>query len=132
MSLRTDFPPAGSSYLGGECDGYIYRTVFSGSSLDQSYEMVRSFLKDEGYAEIPIPKDAAELALFRLPTRNRQILLFEDNGYVHNPVKILFPLDRRRRNTVILQLYNELDPHHLLKFHRIYDRLNTAKKEVEE
>ncbi|PHN04840.1 hypothetical protein [Flavilitoribacter nigricans] len=119
MALRTSFPPCGSDYLGGSSDGYEYRTTFAGSSLQTSYDMIRQFLQEEGYGEIPVPKDADELLLFRLHTRNRQILLFEDNGYVHNPIKILFPIDRRKRSTLILHLYNELDPQHLLKFHRI-------------
>ena len=126
MALRDEFPPMGLNYLGGESDGYLYKTVFSGTSLLHSYAMLRNFLQEEGYGEIPIPKDAKELALFRIPTRNKQILLFEDNGYVHNPIKILFPLDRRKRNTLILCLHNETDPHHLLKFHRIYDRLKES------
>lgn len=120
--MRADFPTADSDYLGGECDGYEYRTVFAGSSLENSYRMIREFLKEEGYSDVPIPKDAEELLLFRLPTRNRQILLFEDNGYVHNPVKILFPMDRRKRTTLILCLYNENDPQHLLRFHRVLER----------
>lgn len=122
MALRDDFPPAGSDYLGGESDGYEYRTVFSGSSLANSFEMIRQFLREEGYKDLPLPRNAQELLLFRLPTRNRQILMFEDNGYVHNPVKILFPIDGRRRNTLILCLYNEADPDHLLKFHRVLER----------
>jgi hypothetical protein len=130
MALRDDFPPAGTDYLGGESDGYEYRTIFSGSSLDQSFDMIRQFLKEEGYKDVPLPRDARELVLFRLPTRNRQILMFEDNGYVHNPVKILFPIDGRRRNTLILCLYNEADPEHLLKFHRVLERKSTIKSEV--
>lgn len=127
MALRDDFPPAGSDYMGGESDGYEYKTVFSGSKLEISYGMVRQFLKEEGYAEVPLPRNADELALFRLPTRNRQILLFEDNGYVHNPVKILFPTDRRKRSTLILCLYNESDPEHLLKFHRVNSRQTNSE-----
>lgn len=119
MSLREAFPGAGTQYLGGESDGYEYRTVFAGASLAHSYAMIRQFLQEEGYGDVPLPKDADELLLFRLPTRNRQILLFEDNGYVHNPVKILFPADSRKRSTLILCLYNEQDPQHLLKFHRV-------------
>ncbi len=123
MPLRDEFPPAGSTYLDGESDGYQYETIFSGSSLAISYEMVRQFLAEEGYEDIPLPRNAEELLLFRLPTRNKQILLFEDNGYVHNPIKILFPLDRRKRSTLILRIYNEAAPNHLLKFHRVFDRL---------
>lgn len=119
MALRASFPPEGSDYLGGYSDGYEYRTTFAGTSLEASYAMIRQFLQEEGYQDIPLPKDAEELLLFRLHTRNRQILLFEDNGYIHNPVKILFPIDRRKRNTLILHLFNENDPRHLLKFHRI-------------
>lgn len=122
MALREDFPEFGSDYLGGESDGYEYRTVFAGARLQQSYDMIRQFLKEEGYGDVPLPKDAQELELFRLPTRNKQILLFEDNGYVHNPIKILFPADRRKRSTLILCIYNEQYPDHLLKFHRVLER----------
>ncbi|MCB9080220.1 MAG: hypothetical protein H6555_00735 [Lewinellaceae bacterium] len=122
MALRDQFPAAGSDYLGGESDGYEYRTAFISGSLEQTYDMVRQFLREEGYKDIPLPRTAAELSLFQLNTRNRQILLFEDNGYVHNPIKILFPTDRRQRKTLWLHLYNEQDPDHLLKFHRVFDR----------
>jgi hypothetical protein len=122
MPLREAFPPLGSNYLDGESDGYEYRTVFAGASLKHSYDMIRQFLKEEGYADIPLPRTVEELLLFRLPTRNKQILLFEDNGYVHNPVKILFPSDSRKRNTLILCVFNEQDPQHLLKFHRVLER----------
>lgn len=90
--------------------------------MEATFAMVRQFLAEEGYSDIPLPADVSELLLFRLPTRNKQILLFEDNGYVHNPVKILFPSDRRKRSTLILCLYNEADPQHLLKFHRVLER----------
>ncbi|MFM9948208.1 MAG: hypothetical protein ACKV1O_09745 [Saprospiraceae bacterium] len=119
MPLRYEFPPAGLEYLGGESDGYEYRTTFGGASLAHSYEMVRQFLKEEGYTEIPLPANVQELVLFRLPTRNKQILMFEDNGYVHNPVKILFPTDGRKKNVLILCLYNEAAPDHLLRFHGV-------------
>ncbi|MCG8330551.1 MAG: hypothetical protein MI974_22840 [Chitinophagales bacterium] len=121
MAMRETFPPAGSDYLGGDSDGYEYSTIFSGSNLEATYNMVRQFLEEEGYADIPLPRDAQELLHFRLPTRNKQILMFEDNGYVHNPVKILFPQDRRKRTTLILCVYNETDPQHLLKFHRVLE-----------
>ncbi len=119
MALRDNFPPPGSDYLGGESDGYEYKTVFSGISLEHSYDMIRQFLKEEGYKDIPLPKDVEELKLFRLPTRNKQILMFEDNGYVHNPIRILFPTDGRKKKTLILCVYNEADPEHLVKFHRV-------------
>lgn len=117
--------------MGGESDGYEYRTIFAGSNLEATYAMVRQFLKEEGYGEVPVPGNAEELKLFRLPTRNKQILLFEDNGYVHNPVKILFPIDRRKKSTLILCLYNEKDPQHLLKFHRVLQRVSRPEGEVE-
>jgi len=119
MAIRTQFPPAGSNYLGGTSDGYEYRTSFAGSNLEATYDMVKQFLKEEGYGDLPVPRNADELSLFRLPTRNRQILMFEDNGYVHNPIRILFPIDRRIRRKLHLFLYNEEDPDHLLKFHRV-------------
>lgn len=106
--------------MGGQSDGYEYRTVFAGTTLENTYHMVLQFLREEGYGDIPVPRNAGELRLFQLPTRNKQILLFEDSGYVHNPIRILFPPDRRKRNTLILCLYNENDPDHLLKFHRVF------------
>ena len=122
MTLRDDFPRAGTDYLGGESDGWEYRTVFAGSNLTITYHMVRQFLEEEGYADIPLPATAEDLKLFRLSTRNQQILMFEDNGYVHNPVKILFPLDRRNKRTLILCIYNEKMPQHLLKFHGVLEK----------
>lgn len=122
MALRNEFPEAGSNYLGGSSDGYEYKSVFAGSTLEQSYDMIRQFLREEGYKDIPLPKNVEELKLFKLPTRNKQILLFEDNGYVHNPVKILFPKDGRKKKTLILSIYNEKDENHLLKFHKIMER----------
>ena len=117
MALREDFPPAGTDYVGGESDGYVYRSVFGGASLEVSFDMIRQFLKEEGYASVPLPDNAKELQKFKLSTRNKQILLFEDNGYVHNPIKILFPLDARQKKTLILEIYNEKALKHLLRFH---------------
>ncbi len=118
MALRDGFPPEGLEYVGGESDGWEYKTVFSGMNLKYSYDMVKSFLEEEGYEDIPIPRTAAELNLFRVPTRNRQILLFEDNGYIHFPIKILFPIDGRNKRKLTLCIYNEADEDALLRFHR--------------
>ena len=90
MALREEFPPAGSDYLGGESDGWEYKTVFAGTKLEYTYEMVRQFLIEEGYEDVPLPQNAEELKLFRLNTRNKQILLFEDNGYVHKALTLRF------------------------------------------
>ncbi len=118
MALRDGFPPEGLEYVGGESDGWEYRTVFSGMNLKYSYDMIKAFLEEEGYEDVPIPKDATELEYFRLPTRNRQILLFEDNGYIHFPIKILFPVDGRNKRKLTLCVYNENMEDALLRFHR--------------
>ncbi len=118
MALRDKFPPAGSEYIGGQSDGWEYKTVFSGTSLAHSYDMLKSFLAEEGYGAVPIPKTTAALSLFRWRTRNKQILLFEDNGYVHFPIKILFPLDGRQKRTLTLCIYNEKMKDCLLRFYR--------------
>lgn len=121
MGLRADFPAKNTEYLGGTSDGWEYRTVFAGSTLVASYEMLRQFLVEEGYEDLPLPDNAEDLLKFRLTTRNKQILLFEDNGYVHNPIKVLFPIDRRKKRTLILCIYNEQSPEHLLRFHRVLE-----------
>ncbi len=115
--LRENFPEAGSDYQGGTSDGWEYRTVFAGGTLERSLEMVRNFLEEEGYGDLPLPASAAELRLFKLP-RNRQTALFTESGYAHNPIKILFPpVGKRQRAALILCVYNPAVPGHFLRFH---------------
>lgn len=118
VPIREQFPPAGSVYLGGSSDGWEYRTVFAGAKLAYTYEMVKQFLREEGYGDVPLPETAEELKLFKRP-RGHQLQLFGEQGYRHNPVKILFPGGQGRRNTLILCVYNEQAPHHLLRFHGV-------------
>jgi hypothetical protein len=118
VPIREQFPEAGSNVLGGISDGWEYRTVFAGSKLAYTYEMVKQFLIEEGYADVPIPASADELRLFRRP-RHAQLQLFAERGYVHNPVKILFSNVPGQRNTLTLCLYNEKAPGHLLRFHGV-------------
>lgn len=115
VPMRTQFPEAGSNYLGGSSDGWEYRTAFTGSKLAFAYEMLKQFLVEEGYADIPLPETAAELKLFKKP-RSLQLQLFAERGYAHNPIKILFP---GQRNTLLLCVYNEREPGHLLRFHGV-------------
>ena len=119
VPMRERFPPSGSNYLGGTSDGWEYCTVFAGSKLAYTYEMVKQFLREEGYGDVPLPETAEEIRLFKRP-RGRQLQLFGERGYVHNPVKILFPNDARPRNTLILCVYNEQAPQHLLRFHGVW------------
>jgi hypothetical protein len=116
--IRQAFPEAGSVYLGGTCDGWEYRTVFGGTRLANTYAMLRQFLEEEGYSDIPVPDGADALNLFRRQ-RTPQLQLFPERGYIHNPIKILFHPDRNQRNSLILCLYNEQVPDHLLRFHGV-------------
>jgi hypothetical protein len=113
--MREQFPQG--DYMGGHSDGLVYESIFAGGNLAQTYAMIRTFLAEEGYAELPLPEDVEELRHFQLKTRNRQVLMFEDNGYVQNPVKILFPTDGRKKTTLRLLIYNERAAQHLLRFH---------------
>lgn len=119
VPMREQFPPAGSDYLGGASDGWEYRTVFGGAKLAYTYEMLREFLREEGYGDVPLPATVEELRLFRRPRGGQQLQLFGERGYVHNPVKILFPDDPRQRNALILCVYNEQAPGHLPRFHGV-------------
>lgn len=121
IPMRVSFPEAGSDYLGGTSDGWEYRSIFAGAKLAYTYEMVKQFLREEGYSDVPIPETAEELRLFRKP-KNAQLALFAERGYVHNPIKILFPNDAGRRNTLVLCVYNEQAPQHLLRFHGVLSR----------
>jgi hypothetical protein len=119
MPIRTDFPPAHLTDVGATCDGWEYTTRFAGSNLEHSYEMLRAFLQEEGYGDVPIPATVKELLMFKAPKRLRQFRLFDDNGYVHNPVKILFPVQGPHTRVLELRLYNEQATDHLLRFHGI-------------
>ncbi|WP_020567165.1 hypothetical protein [Neolewinella persica] len=119
--IRYNFPTAGEVVEGGSsADGYCYRVIFAAGRLERSFEMVKAFLEEQGYGELPLPRDAEELRQFRLPPKLRhQLSLFGDNGYVHNPVKILFPVPAGRQGALILELYDEGHQNHLLRFHRM-------------
>lgn len=117
VPMREQFPAAGTDYLGGTSDGWEYRSVFTGSKLSYTYDMIRQFLQDEGYGDIPLPETAEDLRLFRRP--RGQVQLFAERGYVHNPLKILFPPKPLQRGTLILCLYNEKAEKHLLRFHEV-------------
>jgi len=115
--IRAFFPAENANHLGGTSDGLRYRTVFGGSSLAQSYGMLRQFLFEEGYGELPLPEDAAELKLFQHPPGNKAIKLFEEYGYRHFPIKIFFHPHLKKEHTLILYLYNEQASGALLRFH---------------
>lgn len=117
--IRHSFPAAGEEREGGLSDGYCFRITFAAGKLDKTYELVRTFLREQGYAGVPLPANADELRRFRLPPKMRhQLSLFGENGYVHNPVKILFPVPSGKRGTLVLEIYNERVEDHLLRFHR--------------
>jgi hypothetical protein len=119
MNLRTEFPVEPGEYEDGSSDGYCFHTCFSGATLEQSLGMVREFLKETGYGELPLPANAEELRMFKIPSRkNRQVCMFEDNGCVHNPIKILFSERPNQERLLRLEIYHEHAPNHLLRFHR--------------
>jgi hypothetical protein len=105
--------------MGGTSDGWHFSISFRGTTLQKTYEMVTAFLKEEGYADVPIPKNAEELKLFRKQKQTNQLNIFSEVGYVHNPIKILFPGNSIAKNTLILHLYNDQEPTHLLRFHNL-------------
>ncbi len=114
--MRENFPAAGEKYLGGESDGWEYRTFFAGANLGKVFEMVKMFLAEEGFGDVPLPETAADLRLFKRP-RPGQLQLFGEAGYFHNPIKIIFPSAKDKRRGLILCIYNEKMPGHLLRFH---------------
>lgn len=121
QGLRYNFPAAGEEAAGGHTeDGYLFRITFAAGRLDRTYSMVRNFLKEQGYGALPLPANEDELRQFRLPPKLRhQLSLFGDNGYVHNPIKILFPIPAGHRGALVLEIYNEAQKDHLLRFHRL-------------
>lgn len=119
MSLRSEFPKAGEEYLGGASDGWEYKTSFTGTTLKDSFAMLRKFLEEEGYADVPLPKDVKELLFFKNPANQKQLQLFNERGYFHNPIKIFFPNGKRNENTLELLVFNEKEEGHLVRFHGV-------------
>ncbi len=116
--LRYNFPEAGTRFEGGHSDGYCFRLEFGASRASRNLEMIRAFLQEHGYGKLPIPSDIQELRAFRIARRERrQLQFFCDDGYVHNPIKILFPPPGSKSQSLRLEIYNEQAPKHLLKFH---------------
>ncbi len=115
--IKEDFPVEGSRYEDGISDGWQYQIKFSGRNLQASLDMIKSFLEEEGYGDLPVPQNEEELLYFRFPSKNQQLQLFADNGYIHNPIKILFEAGEKRLKTLTLCIFNEKIPKHLLKFH---------------
>jgi hypothetical protein len=118
IPIRTQFPTADSQHQGGTSDGWMYKTVFTSGRLAATYDMVRQFLIEEGYGDIPLPANADELRLFKRP-RPGQLQFFAEKGYVHNPIKILFSPVKKQPNTLILCIFNEQAEGHLLRFHGV-------------
>ncbi len=121
MVIRENFPPYGSEVMGGTSDGLVYTTAFAGSSLGATLGLIRAFLDEQGYPEVPIPRTADEMLSFLQPERGRHPHLFEEPDYAHNPVRLVFPRRDRLRRKLIVELYNEAAPEHLLRFHRRLD-----------
>ncbi|MFZ4543358.1 MAG: hypothetical protein ACOYOA_04860 [Saprospiraceae bacterium] len=117
MPLRNDFPAAGSDYLGGVSNGWEYKTSFSGSTLEKSFEMIKIFLQEEGFGDIPLPANARELRLFKKIKRNSQLSIFGETGYIHNPIKVLFHPNEKRSTSLTLCVYNDKEVNHLLRFY---------------
>ncbi len=108
----------GSKFFGGESNGLVYKTSFFGTTLKSSFEMVISFLEEQGYSDIPRPNDAEELSAFLRPAANTTQGLFDQPCYAHNPIRISFVRGDRKRRKLVLELYNEVAPDHLLRFHQ--------------
>lgn len=116
--IRHSFPAEGEEREGGLSDGYCFRITFAAGKLEKTYELIRSFLREQGYAGVPLPADTEELNCFRLPPKLRhQLSLFGEDGYIHNPVKVLFPLSPAKKGSLVLEIYNERGKNHLLRFH---------------
>lgn len=119
MALRNNFPKKGEEYLGVTTDGWEYTTSFTGSTIQDSFQMLQRFLNQEGYQDIPLPNSIEELLLFKNPPNQPQMMLFNERGYFHNPIKIFFPNGKRKESDLILKVYNETAEKHLLRFHDI-------------
>ena len=117
MSIRLNFPTETDDNQGGVSDGVVFTTVFAGSTYVNTFEMVKEFLKENDFGDLPLPKNFEELKLFRLKCMKNQLKLFDDIGYQHYPIKIIFPEPKKYpRKALMLKIYNENVEDNLLRF----------------
>ena len=109
--IRFNFPKKGD----GESDGWVFKTGFGGNTIEDAYNKLIIFLNENGYEDIPIPKNTDELHFFADKDGNGN-----DGGYEHNPIAISF--SAYQTSELWLSLFNENYPNHLLMFHNAYDK----------
>ena len=73
MSIRLYFPTETDDNQGGVSDGVVFTTVFAGSTYVNTFEMVKEFLKENDFGDLPLPKNFEELKLFRLKCMKNQL-----------------------------------------------------------
>lgn len=114
--IREAFPPDGSQYEGGLSDGWVYEIRFTGKNNVSTYQLLKSFLIEEGYTDVVLPNKAEELLLFKFPPASAQLSIFNEVGYFQYPIKIFFDPKERTTKTFILRIYNEKTENSLLRF----------------
>lgn len=114
--IREAFPPDGSQYEGGLSDGWVYQIKFTGKNNVSTYQLLKSFLIEEGFNDVALPNKAEELLLFKFPPPSAQLSIFNEVGYFQYPIKIFFDPKERITKTFILCIYNERAENSLLRF----------------
>jgi len=132
--LRYFFPKKGEdSEYGRASDGMVVKLSFHKETIEAAYNELKAFLIAEGYEDIPIPKDADELSLFR----------DNESGYVtyeHKPVSISFSayhetaldlviIDENYPNYILMEAEGSMQ---ILKEHRIEQAIIFVEKAIEE
>jgi len=114
--IREVFPPDGSQYEGGLSDGFVYEIRFTGKNNASTYQLLKSFLNEEGFSDVVLPNKVEDLLLFKFPPPSAQLSIFDEVGYFHYPIKIFFDSKERITRTFILRIYNEKTENSLLRF----------------
>lgn len=107
-SIRNNFPQSREE----GSDGYAFTRIFSGRTTIEAYEKLKIFLSENGYRDIPVPEDLDELYLMMGEDRL-------EGKYKHNPIEISFFSYNTKQ--LLLTIYDESYPNHLLLFHDKYD-----------
>ncbi len=115
--IRESFPPDGSNYEGGISDGNVYQMRFTGKNNVSTYELLKSFLAEEGFGDVILPSKVEDLLLFKFPPVSTQLSIFGEAGYSQYPIKILFDTKERTTKTFIVSIYNEKAEQSLLRFY---------------
>ena len=103
--IKNNFPKNMEEYKGGKSDGWCFRIDLWAETENKVIEMIKEFLNNEGYSDIPIPKAERLWWDYLRPDSNGI-----EGSFIWYPIQIY--QNSYKKNAVSLFIYNENHPEH--------------------